>query len=129
LSRTRLLQDKCRTLFINTVRPRIKNPTTNTTMTDNIPIIGTVLEYYGYIIGLQFERGDSPASPDVPSKMLATFECGDSTKTWQVPDHHLFAELAKQLCENALMRDEHKDYGISELAIQKTKGMWIATLP
>ncbi len=98
-------------------------------MTDNIPIIGTELVYYGYIISLQFERGDSPASPDVPSKMLATFECGDSTKTWQVPDHHLFAELAKQLCENALMRDENKDYAISKLAIQKSKGNWIVSLP
>ena len=37
LNRKRLLQDKCRTLLINTVRQKLKNPTIATTMPVNEP--------------------------------------------------------------------------------------------
>lgn len=92
------------------------------------PIIGKKLEFYGCIIGLGFERGDSPATPDSQSKMLATFEDGDEVSVWEIPDHHLFLKLSQQLCDNALMRGEHDDYGIAKLAIQKLEGEWSVVL-
>ena len=98
-------------------------------MADHIPMIGTGEAFYGYIVGLQLERGDLPDSPDVPSRMFARFEYSGSTTVWEVPDHHLFRELAKHLCDNAQMRDEHEDWGYSKLVIEKKEGEWIVDLP
>ena len=91
-------------------------------------MIGTGEAFYGYIVGLQLERGDLPDSPDVPSRMFARFEHGGSTKVWEVPDHHLFGELAKHLCDNAQMRYEHGEWGYAKLVIEFTDRGWLVDL-
>lgn len=97
--------------------------------TDSIQMIGAERDFYGYIVGLQLERGDLPESPDIPARMFARFEYGARTTVWEIPDHKLFRALSKHLCDNAQMRDEHEDYGYSKLYIEKKDGEWEVDLP
>jgi len=96
---------------------------------DNMGVIGPEAKFYGYIVGLQIERGDLPDSPEVPARMFARFENSGTTSVWEVPDHKLFRTLASHMADNAQMRDEHDDWGYSKLWIEKKKGEWVVDLP
>ncbi|PTX99278.1 hypothetical protein DB345_02560 [Spartobacteria bacterium LR76] len=91
--------------------------------------IGEKSKFYGYIVGLSIERGDLPDSPEVPDKMFARFEYGGKTTVYRVPDWELFSILAKHLCDNARMRNEHGDYGYAKLYIEKSSEGWLVDLP
>ncbi len=89
-------------------------------------VIGREAKFYGYIVGLEMERGDSPG---IRRRMFARFEYGPLSSVWEVPDSDLFGLLAHHMVGNATMRHEHADYGYSKLWIEKKDGRWIADLP
>ena len=91
--------------------------------------IGHEAKFYGYIVGLEIERGDLPDSPEVPKRMFARFEYGAKSTVWEVPDSDLFALLANHMVGNATMRNVHDDYGYSKLWIERKEGQWIVDLP
>jgi hypothetical protein len=96
--------------------------------TRELPVIGDDPHFYGYITGIGVERS-SDASDNVPRHLYATFEYNDETSVWLVPDHELFALLARHLVDMAVMRDEHGDYGYAKLWISRKDGRWDVDLP
>jgi hypothetical protein len=93
-----------------------------------LPVIGDKPHFYGYITGVGVERCPN-ATDDVPRRLYATFEYNGETSVWLVPNHELFAELARHLIDMAVMRDEHADYGYAKLWISRKNGKWIVDLP
>lgn len=93
-------------------------------MTTPIEMIGPEKKFYGYIIGVSLERSSDDLMADVPKKMFARFESGQSTTVYEVPDIELFAELTHRLRRNAQMRAEHGDYDYEKLFIEKTANGW-----
>jgi hypothetical protein len=91
--------------------------------------IGPEEKFYGYIIGLGIERSDDLDDSRCPDRMFARFEYGGKVSIYEVPDSKLFAELAKHLVDNAVMRDEHGDYGYAKLVIKKVGTQWNVDLP
>ena len=92
-------------------------------------VIGRTAKFYGYIVGLEIERGDLPDSPEVPKRMFARFEYGGRSSVWEVPDSALFGLLAKHLGDNATMRDIHDNWGYSKLWVEWKNGEWDVDLP
>jgi hypothetical protein len=94
-----------------------------------IGMIGPASKFYGYIVGLQLERGDLPGAPDIPTRMFARFEYSGTTTVWEVPDHELFRILSCHLSDNAQTRDEHGEWCYAKLRIELAAGEWLVDLP
>lgn len=98
-------------------------------MTTSVEKIGPKRKFYGYIIGVSLERSSDDLTADLPKRMFARFEYGQSTTVYEVPDVDLFAELTHRMLRNAQMRAEHGDYGYEKLWIEKTPDGWSVDLP
>ncbi len=95
----------------------------------DLPVIGEMAHFYGYITGIGVERVPEPGVEPVPSRLYATFEYNGETSVWLVPDHELFEQLAQHLVETAVMRGEHGDYGYAKLWISRENGKWDVDIP
>jgi hypothetical protein len=96
--------------------------------TNSIPIISEKSSFYGYIVGLQIERGDLDSSPECPHRMFARFEYGSKTKIFEIPDHELFRILSVFLSDEAQIRNVSESR-LNKLWIEKLDGKWEVELP
>jgi hypothetical protein len=97
-------------------------------MAMKIPIISENETFYGYIVGLQIERGDLQNSPECPNRMFARFEYGSDTVVYEIPDHQLFRKLSFFLSDEAEVRNISESR-INKLWIKKVDGNWNIELP
>ena len=93
-----------------------------------IPTIGPEERFYGYITGLGVEDGGTRPDGTAPDRLYATFEYNGETTVWIVPDHRLFAILARHLCATAAARHSGCP-GLSKLWIARRGGRWLVDLP
>jgi len=94
-----------------------------------IPVIGNEERFYGYITGLGLEAKYDPLYCGIP-KLYATFEKGDETEVWIVPDWYLFRILSDHLVSMAETRESGEEYGYDKLWISRPEGSgWIVDLP
>ncbi|HEY3662688.1 MAG TPA: hypothetical protein VGL24_06000 [Chthoniobacterales bacterium] len=75
----------------------------------NLPVIGPEARLYGYITGVGIAPNPDSHDDPVPQHLYAMFEYNGKSSVWVVPDHELFAQLARHLIDMAATRSEHCD--------------------
>lgn len=100
------------------------------TRKSEIPTIGEVDSFYGYITGLFLKTLDKENRHDqeINTKFFVSFEYWDCEELWIVPDADLFLKLIPYLHEMAFSRHD-ENHGQSKLRIGKKRGEWVVELP
>ncbi len=97
--------------------------------TTTLPTIGEEPHFYGYLTGAGVESWTPAYGDNIPTKLYASFEYGNRTTVWCVPDATLFALLSNHLLNTAIMRSQLGEYGTARLWIRKVDGIWEVALP